>query len=87
MAHAQTQALRRCGVDLREEQYRELVDAVQRGQGVDLGPARAGGRLWRVTLADVELLAVFRDGLIRTFLDPARALELTDDDEAGAQES
>ena len=84
MAHAQTQALKRYGVDLREAEYLELCDQLQRGVAEDLGPARSGGRLWRIALGSVALIAVYREGLIRTFLDPSSVSET---DDAGAQES
>lgn len=66
--HAQTRALRHYKLDLTRAQYEVWCAQIRANAVEHLGPARRCGHLWRVAIGELELCALFRDDLIRTFL-------------------
>lgn len=74
-AHAQRRALQHYGVDVTEPTYRAWCEAIRVGSARYVAPARKAGHVWVVVAGELELFAVFREGLIRTFL-PPRAEEV-----------
>lgn len=73
--HAQKRAWQHYGLDLTMEQFRAWSDAIRAGNARYVAPARTGGHVWVIQHGELELFAIHRDDLIRTFL-PPRAEEL-----------